>query len=69
MYWHYKKAKPIIRPEKESGLEAYFAEKRRQFDRPLLPGGGQGKTSVEISAVGDLMKAKGTENSAGKFYS
>jgi poly-gamma-glutamate synthesis protein (capsule biosynthesis protein) len=68
IYWCYKSAKPIIKPEKGSGLQAYFAEKRRQIGRPLLPEGFQGETSVEISAVGDLMKAKGIENSEGKFY-
>jgi len=41
---------------------------RRQFDQPLLPKGIQSEKSVAISAVGDLMNAKGMENSAGKFY-
>jgi poly-gamma-glutamate synthesis protein (capsule biosynthesis protein) len=68
IYWYYKSAKPIIKPEKNSELEAYFAEKRRQNWRPLLPEGFQGETSVKISAVGDLMKPMGIENSEGKFY-
>ena len=68
MYWLYKQAKPIIKPEKGTELEEYFTEKRRQFDRPLLPEGFKGERSVTISAVGDLMNAKGIENSAGKFY-
>ena len=68
IYWCYKSAKPIIKPEKGSELQAYFAENRRQIGQPLLPEGFQAETSVEISAVGDLMKAKGIENSGGKFY-
>ena len=68
MYCWYKLAKPIIKPEKGSGLEEYFTEKRRQFDRLLLPEGFKVERSVAISAVGDLMNAKGIENSAGKFY-
>ena len=68
MYREHNKTKPIIKPEKGSGLEAYFAEKRRQIDRSLLPEGFQVETSAAISAVGDLLNAKGIENSAGKFY-
>ena len=68
IYWCYKSAKPIIKPEKGSELQAYFAEKRRQIDRPLLPEGFQCETSAKISAVGDLIRAKGIENSGGKFY-
>ncbi len=68
LYWQYKKIKPIKKPEKGSGLEAYFAVKRRQMDLPLLPEGFQGETSAGVSAVGDLMNAKGLENSASKFY-
>lgn len=68
MYWYHKRTNPIIKPEKGSGLEAYFADKRRQIDQPLLPEGFQGERSVSISAVGDLMNAKGMENSKDKFY-
>ena len=48
---------------KGSELQAYFAIKRRQFCQPPLPEGFQGKTSLEIGAVGDLIKARGIENS------
>jgi poly-gamma-glutamate synthesis protein (capsule biosynthesis protein) len=68
MYWHHKRANPIIKPEKGSNLEAYFSEKRRQIDHSLLPDGFQGEKSVSISFVGDLMNAKGMENSKDKFY-
>jgi poly-gamma-glutamate synthesis protein (capsule biosynthesis protein) len=68
MYWCYKSAKPIVKPEKGSELDAYFVEKRRQIGRSLLPEGFQGEKSVIVSAVGDLMKPKGIENSGGKFY-
>ena len=69
MYLSYKLAKPIKKAEKGSRLKEYFAEKRRQINQPLLPKGFQGKTSVTISAVGDLMNTKGLENSKDKFYS
>jgi poly-gamma-glutamate synthesis protein (capsule biosynthesis protein) len=68
MYWYYKSAKPIIRPEKDSKLQEYFVEKRRQIDRSLLPTGFYSENFVKISAVGDLMPAKGIENSKDKFY-
>jgi poly-gamma-glutamate synthesis protein (capsule biosynthesis protein) len=68
MYWHHKRTNPIIKPEKGSELEAYFSEKRRQIEQPHLPEGFQGERSVSISAVGDLMNAKGIENSEDKFY-
>lgn len=68
MNWRYKSGKPLIRPEKGSGLETYFAEKRRQIDLPLLPEGFETEKSVSISAVGDLVNTKGLENSIGKFY-
>ena len=68
MYRTYKMEKPITKPEKDSKLEEYFAEKRKQINQPLLPKGFQGETCVKISAVGDLMNAKNLENSNDKFY-
>jgi hypothetical protein len=58
----------FIKAEKRSELEAYFAEKRRQIGEPLMPEGFQGETSVELSTVGDLINARGIENSGGNFY-
>lgn len=69
MYRSYKMEKPITKPEKNSHLEKYFEEMRKQINQPLLPGEFQGKTSVKISAVGDLMNAKNLENSKDRFYS
>jgi poly-gamma-glutamate capsule biosynthesis protein CapA/YwtB (metallophosphatase superfamily) len=68
IYWKYKQINPIVKPEKGSGLEVYFAKKRRQIDRLLLPEGFRGDASVAVSAVGDLMNTPGIEDSAGKFY-
>lgn len=68
MYWCYKSAKPIIRPEKGSKLEVYFTKQQLQIDRSLLPKEFQVEKSVTISTVGDLMPAKGLENSKDKFY-
>ena len=68
MYRKYKRAKPIIKPEKGSGLDAYFTGMHRKIDQPRLPEEFKFYTSVAISAVGDLVKARGLENSMGNFY-
>jgi poly-gamma-glutamate synthesis protein (capsule biosynthesis protein) len=68
MYWCYKSAKPIIKSEKGSKLEVYFAKQHLQINRSLLPKGFQAQKFVKISTVGDLMPAKGIENSKDKFY-
>lgn len=67
-YREFKRSKPIIKPEKDSGLEVFFAENRSQVSKSLLPDGFIGEKSVAISAVGDLMNASAIENSADKFY-
>ena len=58
-----KNGQADYKARKGSELQAYFAIKRRQFCQSSLPEGFQSKTSVEIGAVGDLIKAKGIENS------
>jgi poly-gamma-glutamate synthesis protein (capsule biosynthesis protein) len=68
MYWCYKSNNPIIKAEKGSKIEAYFQVQQRLMDRLLLPEGFKAEKNVGISAVGDLMPAKGIENSSGKFY-
>ncbi len=67
-YWFYKAGKPIVRPEKGSGVEEYF-EAYREQSGPLLPQGFQEERRLRLSAVGDLMNAKGSEHSNGVFYS
>jgi len=67
-YWFYKARKPIVVPEKGSGLEEYF-ETHRAPDGPLVPEGFQEECRTSLSAVGDLMNATGTEHSGGVFYS
>lgn len=66
-YWMYKARKPIVLPEKGSGLKQYF-ESHRDPGVPLLPDGFQVERRVTLSAVGDLMNAAGTENSKGVLY-
>ena len=68
MYWSYKSAKPIIKSEIGSNLETYFAKQHLQINQSLLPEGFQAEKLVKISAVGDLVPAKGIENSKEKFY-
>ena len=69
MYWRYKAVRgPIVKAEKGSKLESYFAEMERQLVRPLIPEGFKSGIPIAISAGGDLMAAKGIENSKGKFY-
>lgn len=67
-YWFYKARKPIVVPEKGSGLEEYFGT-HRAVDGPLVPNGFREECRTNLSAVGDLMNAAGTENSGGVFYS
>jgi len=67
-YWFYKARKPIVRPEKGSGLEKYF-QSHREVGNPLLPEGFREERRTTMSAVGDLMNATGTEHSEGVFYS
>jgi poly-gamma-glutamate capsule biosynthesis protein CapA/YwtB (metallophosphatase superfamily) len=66
-YWFYKSQKPILYPEKGSNLIEFFS---KQHDKPtnLLPSGFEVEKEVSFNAVGDLMNAAGTENSADIFY-
>lgn len=68
MYWCYTSAKPITKSERGSKLESYFAKKHLQINRSLLPKGFHAENYVKISTVGDLMPAKGIENSKDRFY-
>ena len=68
LYWNYKNNKPVIRAEKNSGLEDYFTEISTKFKSTSLPPKFKSDTCLKISAVGDLMHTKHLENSMGKFY-
>jgi poly-gamma-glutamate synthesis protein (capsule biosynthesis protein) len=67
-YWFYKSKKHILLPEKGSNLDTYFKEHQEKTG-PFLPEGFIEEKKIRLSSVGDLMNARGTENSEGKFYS
>ena len=61
----YKSKNPIVYPEKGSQVDAFF----KKHSKPLpLPEGFEKKHSVTFSAVGDLYKVEGLENSKDKLY-
>jgi len=66
-YWLYKARKPIILPEKGSGLAEYF-DSHREMTGQMLPDGFREEQSMTFSAVGDLINATGSEHSKGVFY-
>ena len=68
LYWTYKASRPVVRAEKNSGLEEYFKARRTDSRQPLLPEGFAAAQSAEMSAVGDLMRAPGLGNSRNRFY-
>lgn len=63
--WGYKSKNPVLRGEKGGQLEAFFKNNQKNFS---LPNGFEKKYSVTFSAVGDLIKIKGLENSRDKLY-
>lgn len=63
--WGYKSKKPVLRGEKGAQLEAFFKNNQKQIS---LPKGFEKKYLVTFSAVGDLIKVKGLENSRDKLY-
>ncbi len=63
--WGYKSKNPVLRGEKGRQLEAFFKNDQKEFS---LPKGFEKKYSVTFSAVGDLIKVKGLENSRDKLY-
>jgi len=67
-YWFYKSKKHILLPEKGSGLEAYFKKHQDRLGS-YLPKDFREERRLRLSAVGDLMNAKGIENSKDRFYS
>ncbi len=66
--WLYKSKNPVVRAEKGSGIESYFAQKNRAGD-PLLPIDFRAENVARLSVVGDLMKANGLGNSRDRIYS
>ena len=65
IYWGYKSKNPVLKGEKGAHLEAFFKNNKKAFS---LPNGFQEKYSVTFSAVGDLIKVEGLENSRDKLY-
>jgi hypothetical protein len=63
--WGYKSKNPVLRGEKGAQLEAFFKNNQKKIS---LPKGFEKKYSVTFSAVGDLIKVKGLENSRDKLY-
>jgi len=65
IYWGYKSKKPIQRGEKGSELDAFFKKKSKDLS---LPNGFDESEQITFSAVGDLIKVEGLENSKNKLY-
>jgi poly-gamma-glutamate synthesis protein (capsule biosynthesis protein) len=63
--WGYKSKNPVLRGEKGAQLEAFLKNNQKEFS---LPNGFEKKYSVTFSAVGDLIKVEGLENSRDKLY-
>jgi len=68
IYWAYKSKKPIILPEKTSQKESFFIMNMDKTPIFTLPKGFEKKHSITFSAVGDLIKVEGLENSKDKLY-
>lgn len=66
LVWFYTSGRPIIRAERGSGLEAFFA-RQRQDASPALPAGFQTQAVTTLTAVGDLM-CSGALDHAGQDY-
>jgi hypothetical protein len=67
VYWLYKTTYPILRAEKGSGLEQYFAAQPVSV-RPELPEGFSAESEVSLSAVGDLMDHPFVPGSSDTLY-
>lgn len=65
IYWGYKSKNPVLKGEKGAHLEAFFKNNKKALS---LPGNFEEKHSVTFSAVGDLIKVEGLENSRDKLY-
>jgi len=65
MYWGYKSKHPIIHAEKHSPTETLLKTNRSS---PPLPAGFEKTHTVTFSAVGDLIKVEGLENSKDTMY-
>lgn len=63
--WGYKSKNPVLRGEKGAQLEAFFKNNQKKIS---LPKGFEKKYSVTFSAVGDLIRVKGLENSRDTLY-
>ena len=65
IYWGYKSKNPIRRGEKGSQFDAFFKNNVKDLS---LPVGFMESRQVSFSAVGDLIKVDGLENSRDKLY-
>ncbi len=68
IYWGYKSKKPIIHPERISQKESFFNKSMDKAPIFTLPQGFEKKHSITFSAVGDLIKVEGLENSKDQLY-
>jgi len=66
-YFAYKVDKNVTKGQKGKNLEEYFATHQVK-PLKMLPHGFETKSSLSLSSVGDLMNARGSENSKDKFY-
>lgn len=65
IYWGYKSKNPVLKGEKGADLEVFLKNNKKAL---LLPGSFEKEHSVTFSAVGDLIKVEGLENSRDKLY-
>lgn len=67
LVWFYIAGRPITRAEKGSGLEAFFAQQRKNGS-PALPAGFAKQAATTLTAVGDLMCNGALDHSGGNYY-
>ncbi|UCH93820.1 MAG: CapA family protein [Candidatus Aminicenantes bacterium] len=65
IYWGYKSKNPVLKGEKGAHLEAFFKNHQKGLS---LPESFEKRHSLTFSAVGDLIKVEGLENSRDKLY-
>lgn len=65
LYWVYKCRNPVIKDEKGSNIQEYFKRNRKKVQ---LPSGFEQKSTVKLSAVGDLIPFEGINDSKDIFY-
>lgn len=69
IYWGYKSRKPLVKPQKKSGLDTFFRENREEWKNGVpLPDGFTAEQTLTFGGVGDLIKVDGLENSGDRVY-